>query len=100
MKTWLVENGVSEERVIEETQAESTRQNIDFSAAIIRTRTPDYSGKVCIITEGYHVLRARMFAKGAGLDAVAVYGNTHLPVLTVNYYFREAFAVWYYLIKR
>ena len=101
MYQWLVENGVSPERIIVEDQANSTLENIRFSRDIIFEREPEYQGNVCIITEGYHALRARLMAMDNGLlNVTAASGSTGLPVLTANYYFREVFAIWYYMLTR
>lgn len=100
MSEWLKANGISPERIILEELAESTRENIGFSQELIFKREPDFSGRVCIITSGYHVFRARTMAEDAGAKAAAYPADSGLPVLTVNYYFREAFAVWHYLMTR
>ena len=101
MYQWLVENKVEPERIIKEYKANSTLENIRFSRDIIFGLEPDYQGNVCIITEGYHALRARLMAMDNGLlNVTAASGSTGLPVLTANYYFREVFAIWYYMLTR
>ena len=101
MKTWLEERGVDPERLITEDKAGSTLENIKFSREIIMEREPGYSGNVCIITEGYHMLRARLMAMDNGLENVtAEGGSTGLLLLTANYYLREVFAIWYYMLTR
>ena len=101
MRRWLEERGLEPDRIIMEDRASSTLENITFSRDIILEREPNFDGTVCIITEGYHVLRARLMAMDNGLENVtAVGGSTGLPLLTANYYLREAFGIWYYMLTR
>lgn len=100
MAKWLIKHGVTAERIILEEKAASTLENIEYSKELILTDNPGFSGKICIITSGYHVFRARMMAEDMGLNIYAYPADSGLPLLTVNYYFREAFAVWYYMITR
>ena len=101
MADWLEEKGLPSERMILEQEAENTLENIIFSRDLILEREPGFKGNVCIITEGYHVLRARLMALDNGfVNVTAVGGYTGLPILTVNYYLREAFAIWYYMLTR
>jgi uncharacterized SAM-binding protein YcdF (DUF218 family) len=100
MYNWLTDSGLSGERLILEENASNTAENIQFSRNEILTRDPDFDGTVCIITEGYHVLRAQLTAQKQGLqNLTAAPAYTGLPILTVNYYLRETPAVWYYLLK-
>ena len=84
-----------------EDKSESTEENMRFSREVILAHDPDFSGKVCIITEGFHVMRARIVAMDNGMEHVTIVSAYNgLPVLTANYYFREAFAFWYYMLTR
>ena len=99
MRRWLVRNGVDEARIVMEDRATSTEENLAFSRAVILGREPDFNGRVCVITEVYHVTRAKLFAHKAGFtNVVSAWGWTGLPVLTANYYIREALGVWHYLV--
>jgi uncharacterized SAM-binding protein YcdF (DUF218 family) len=99
MRRWLVRNGVDEARIIMEDRSERTEENLAFSREIILSREPVFDGRVCVITEIYHVTRAKLFARKAGFESVvSAWGWTGLPVLTANYYLREALGVWHYLV--
>ncbi|MBR0062690.1 MAG: YdcF family protein [Oscillospiraceae bacterium] len=99
MRRWLVRNGVDEARIIMEDRSERTEENLAFSREIILSREPDFDGRVCVITEIYHVTRAKLFARKAGFESVvSAWGWTGLPVLTANYYIREALGVWHFLV--
>lgn len=99
MYRWLTARGVAPERIVMEDRAANTQENIAFSRALILERDPDFRGKICLVTEGYHIARAKLFALRAGfLNVTAERAYTGYPVLTANYYLREAIAMWYYLI--
>lgn len=99
MYDWLISRGVAPERLIMEDRAASTKENLEFSRAIILEREPDFSGKVCVVSEGYHIARGKLYATLAGFERVTgAAGYNGYPVLTANYYIREAFAMWYYLV--
>ncbi len=98
MKNWLTARGVTPERIAEENRAATSYENVKFSYDMILSEEPDFDGTVCLITEGYHVLRTKLIAKDFGLDTRTYSGSTGMPVLTANYYLREAFAIWYYLV--
>lgn len=98
MYDWLVARGVEPERLIMEPKAVSTEENLDFSRELIAGVDPDFDS-VTIVTAGYHILRAKLMAEDAGFENVtAVPAVTARPVLELNYYLREAVAIWYYLI--
>lgn len=100
MYDWLVRRGVDPERLLLEERAASTWENLTFSKALMEDEGYD-GGGVCIITAGYHIARAKMMAGDAGFSAVTARGaGTGMPVLEVNYYLREAPAIWWYLITR
>lgn len=99
MANWLIESGVSEDRLILEEQATSTYENFKYSSEIVYGAESDFNGKVCVITEIYHVTRAKLCAEDAGFPVVVSQtGFNGLPILTANYYLREVFALWYYMI--
>ncbi len=101
MYDWLSSRGVSEDRLIMEDKATSTRENLEFSRAVILEREPDFSGKICVVSEGYHLARGKLYATLAGFENVTgAVGFNGYPVLTANYYIREAFGMWYYLVFR
>jgi uncharacterized SAM-binding protein YcdF (DUF218 family) len=96
MENWLTAHGIASDRLIREDAASSTAENIRFSVEILAEREPDFQGTVCLITEGYHVLRAELTAAKYGLRVTAAPAYNGLPLLTLNYYLREIPAVWYY----
>ncbi len=98
MREWLTRRGVTPDRLILEDKSESTQENIRFSKELLEA-LPGFDGDVLIITEGYHVLRAQLMALDEGFNGVSARSAySGLPVLTANYYIREALAVWYYIL--
>ena len=67
MKRWLLEQGVPEERIIEEDRSTNTRENMLFSRKKIRERDPE--GKVAFSTTNYHVFRSGLYARRVKMRA-------------------------------
>lgn len=95
MQAWLESRGIDPERIVKEENAVSTYENIQFSLGLINELGGDPEGKVAIVTSEYHLYRAKKIAEELGADPLGVAGETTLPVLKINYFIREAFAVLY-----
>lgn len=93
MRDWLVEHGIPEERIIMEDKATSTAENLKFSFELIRALGTEPDGNTAILSSPYHLFRAKQMAKAMGVKAAGVAGHWDYPVLTVNYFIREAFGV-------
>jgi len=98
MAIWLEAEGIDPERIIQEPEATSTAENLEYSFRIIRERSGDPDGNVGIVTSEYHLYRAKLMAKALGVEAYGIAGHTSMPTLMVNYFIREAFAVSYYWV--
>ena len=88
MQAWLVERGIENGRIVMEDRAENTEENIAFSMAMI----PD-DARVAVISSEYHLYRTKVLAERQGYALLAVPAKTTYPVLRLNYFFREAFAM-------
>lgn len=95
MYDWLTGHGIAADRLILEEQAADTAENFSRSKALLNTRgiSPE-NAVIAIVTNDFHVARARVLAEKAG------YGSTFgvsapLPWrhLEINYDLREAFAL-------
>ena len=94
MFDWLVARGVAPERVLIEDRATSTRENLEFSFDIIRSRGDEPSGNVAIVSSAYHLSRAKcMAAKLGAPDAAGVAAPWGYFFVMLNYFIREAFGV-------
>lgn len=92
MYDWLVEKGISGERIIKEEMALDTYQNFKFSYEIIEKLAEN--ADVAVVTGDYHVLRAKLMAKVQGYDPVMLSAETKGILVKANYYVREVFAIW------
>lgn len=74
MAEYLVELGVPAEEVLLEDKARNTEENLRFSAAIMAAQRSEYSSVV--VTNNFHVFRAALLARRAGLETQAVGSGT------------------------
>lgn len=86
MKNYLVERGIGSERIFEENASVNTGENIAFAAAIIEQNRLDT--RVVICTDGFHQLRAAIFAKSNGLVPSSISCKTPWGLVPM-YYVRE-----------
>lgn len=95
MHDWLIAHGVPESRIVQEDQSTSTRENLENSFAIIRSRGGDPAGGVAVVSSEYHLYRAKQMARALGAKPLGVAAETTLPTMRANYFIREAFAAAY-----
>lgn len=93
MYDWLTAHGVAPERVIMENRSTSTMENLEFSYRIIRERGDEPEGNVAIVSSGYHLYRAKEMSKMLGVAAAGIAGAPDYPLITLNFFIREAFGV-------
>jgi uncharacterized SAM-binding protein YcdF (DUF218 family) len=91
MGLYLMEHGISEERIIYEKASTTTYENIRNSREILHGMGMK-NLNVLIVTSDYHVVRAKMIADELGLDSQGLAGNSPFFV-KVNYFIREYFAI-------
>lgn len=94
MRRWLLAQGIAENRLIMEENAVSTYENIAFSLEKIKEDGGAATGKIAIVSSEYHLYRAKYMARSMGAEPVGVAGHTSYPVLMLNYFIREAAAVF------
>ncbi len=76
MKRYLTEQGIPEERIIEEDRSTSTFENMKFSKEKIMAADPEGKGKVAFSTTNYHVFRSGLFARRVKMRAVGMGSET------------------------
>ncbi len=97
MKTYLVEKGISDFRIIIEDKSATTFQNLKFSKKIIDNMA---LGKdITIVTDGYHQFRSCLIAKKLGLNAKSLFCKTR-KYLIPTYWVREWFCILNELLLR
>ena len=77
MEGYLLENGVSKDRIIKEDKSRNTSENFKFS----KEKIQEHSNKdlkdvsVKIITTDFHAFRSSMLAKRNGYENIEVYSS-------------------------
>ena len=88
---YLIEQGVDENRVIQEEQAHDTRENLEYSRVLAEQHGMD-TASVLIITSDFHLCRAKYLARRLGMEPYGLASQTWPEILRVNYLLREVFA--------
>lgn len=96
MYDYLTARGIEPGRVLMEDQSTSTMENLSFSCEILRSLgVQPESARLAVVSSEYHLYRAQYLGRTMGLEVHGVAARTSKPVLMVNYFIREAFAVLY-----
>ena len=98
MANWLTEKGIEAHRILLESQATSTRENLAFSLALMEAHTQNRAYQVGIVSSEYHLYRAGLMAQAQGIRPVLIPAKTSWLSLRINYYMREIAGVWYYAV--
>ena len=93
MHDWLLNHGIAEERILMESLATSTMENLRYSFAMIRDRGDDPDGNVAIVSSSYHLYRAKTMAGMQGVEAAGVAAPWGRTMVMLNYFIREDFGV-------
>lgn len=90
MKKYLIDKGISEQRIIEENQSTNTYENLNFSKKILEEK--ELGKHIVIITDSFHQFRASLIAGKLGLETDSI--NSHTPpYLIATYWVREWFGI-------
>lgn len=89
MAAWLVNAGIDESRILQESRAVNTIQNIRYSMEFI----PDKEAEVGILTNSFHVFRGVAIAKKQGLVNASGIAAKSYPFYLPNNMLREFFGV-------
>jgi len=89
MAIYARKQGVRADHILKEMDAESTKENIQFSKQMIDTDwNADTEPRIAIVTNNYHVLRTLMLAKKQGVNA-AGFGSKTKFYYSLNAFVRE-----------
>jgi uncharacterized SAM-binding protein YcdF (DUF218 family) len=95
IKRGLVEQGIEESRIILEDKSTDTVENINFSKALI----PVNLETGMIVSNDFHLFRAKMIAKDQGLNLFGLPAKT--PTIAIpKSYSREYLAITKYFINK
>ena len=75
MKEWLVREGISADRIMEEDRSLDTEENLRFSREIL-LENPELDESISIITNDFHMYRALSIAKSLDLEAGGISAPT------------------------
>ncbi len=93
MQRYLIEQGIAKERIIKEERSTSTMENFRYTLKLLEQQPMfDPSEPVLVITNDFHMFRAKLLAKRNGLIPLGVPSPTPW-YLRPNAYLREYFAV-------
>ena len=92
MYRYLTNSGISGARIFVEDASTTTRENLEFSLAVIREN--NLPEEIAIVTSEYHQYRASLVAKELGLTNTAVCGKTAKWLLP-TFYIRELYGILY-----
>ena len=92
MKRYLVEKGISEDKIIMEDKSTSTITNFRYSREIMEEKGLSLSTAV-FVTNGYHVYRASSYAKDEGFIEISHLGTDIIWYTVPMNYMREMLAV-------
>lgn len=99
MEQYLIDKGISRQRIIKEEKATSTFENFKFSKEILDRRFKD--GYTCgYITSDFHLYRAGSIAKQAGLEARGLGSHTQWYNLPPSYLRESLAVVKFWILKR
>ncbi len=91
MKDYLVNLGISSDRIYVEDKSSNTYDNILFSSELAEEKELD-GNSIAVVTDGFHQLRAGLIADELGIKHSSVSAST-VWYLFLPYYVREWFGV-------
>ena len=94
----LVKLGIDPERIWIEDKATSTWENLRFTMDLIEEKTGQRPEKIGLLSSEYHLVRAKLFARECGVEAVGIPARTSRLSQMVNHFMREVAGVWHYII--
>ena len=94
MADFFIQNGVEEDNILLEDQSHNTSQNLRYSMALLEEEGVDCSGGVLVVSNGFHLTRARMLAQREGFENISTLAapTSHLPS-RLHMYIREPIAL-------
>ena len=94
----LVARGIDPERIWMEDKATSTRENLLLSLALIEEKTGQQPERIGLISNEYHLFRAKLFADACGVEAAGIPAHTTRISQMINHFMREVAGVWHYIL--
>ncbi len=98
MYNGLTAMGIAPERIWLEDQSTSTWENLHFSLALIEERTGSRPERLGIVSNEFHLCRAKLTADRCGVQGCGIPAKTEEPIDFLNYFLRETVGIWKYII--
>lgn len=95
MYRYMTAHGIDPVRILREDQSTSTRENLLFSAQILREK--GMGTEIAIVTDSYHACRAVLIARKCGLQPGIVAARTPWWLFP-TFYVRELYGILYQLL--
>jgi len=92
MKRYLVSKGIDNKLLIKEEKSTSTKENMQFTKKLLNEIDGRENLKVKIVTNNFHMFRAKIIAKNSGFTAYGQPSELFSPLIPM-YYARECIAV-------
>jgi uncharacterized SAM-binding protein YcdF (DUF218 family) len=94
MADYLTDQGVDQNRILLEDRSNNTLQNFQYSKALLDSAGYDLDGGVIVVSNGFHLARARMLAQRTGFGDVSTLAapSSHAPSRAYMY-LREPLAL-------
>ena len=92
MERFLIYQGIAAGRIVKEDKASSTWENFIFSKKLLQETEGKAADRIVVITSDFHILRAKLLAKRAGLEPYGIASS--IPVSArLNSHIREYLAL-------
>ena len=92
MERFLIKHGVAKDQIIKEEKSVNTFENMKFTAEILKKLNKKENIEVTIVTNNFHMLRAKFLAQRQGLKSYGYPAPLH-PMLVPTCFAREYLAV-------
>ena len=92
MERFLIKHGVAKKQIIKEEKSTSTLENLKFTTEILEGLENKENIEVTIVTNNFHVFRAKFLAQRQGLKVYGYPAPLH-PMLVPTCFVREYLAV-------
>lgn len=94
MAEYLMNHGISEQNIYLEDQSHSTQQNLQLTRQLLIQQELDTEDGVLIVSNGFHLTRARMLAERNGFGAVSTLSAPSSHIASrIKMYIREPLAL-------
>jgi len=92
MKRFLIRHGVAKDQIIKEERSTNTLENLKYTTEILEGLDKKENIEVTIVTNNFHMFRAKFLAKRQGLKVYGYSAPLHI-MLVPSCFVREYFAV-------